>query len=775
MFEGEVVLPDVPLNASFATTAPLGVPAGYLLDRTTDYDGDGLREIVLNEYAADGWIGDTLGVYEWAGAGFRKVNGDAGGGFGLAGFYLARTFPRDAGDTDQDGRGELLLQVGTSTFLFEATEPGGYPAQLVYADTTGAQSGTPFWGARITDLDADGRGELLGHDLGNADGATRWRLRERRDGRFDEVAVLDNPTGVSGQETSNQLEDPYAVLGDFDGDGRTDFVSGDADGDVVVYEACGDNCVRVAFSYETDRSHAGRRLASGDFDGDGQAEFVTFTTGYEAAETDDAPFGLAHLWRSTGDDSYAIADSAAFYGASSRHGAMLGADVDGDGRDELIVVHPPSLWVLGWTGSRLEARFHDANARAARPGFRSIRLAAADFDADGREEVVVAAADGQLYLLGGTGASPPPPPRWTAAHAAGPAALLLAWDPAGADSVEVLIGPAGGALGRALVATSDTAFVSANTLSDVALAGYRDGVRTGLSPIRTVRPHALGVVVEAAAPMAGTVRAAFSVPLAPSTRPDQFRLGGRAPRALLLAEGDRAAVLTFDSLAPGPAVLRWTDVRDAEGAPLASSAASLTVPAFETDGTLLLAEWTVTGAQTATLVFSEPLDPQAAADLSAYRLDGPGAVAGVRLDADDAARVEVSVSGAVLGATGQRTTLLVERMRAQSGATLPPEGAAATLSAAAADLGGVFVYPNPHREATHGDGVTVAGLPAGATVEVLTLGGQRVRALVERGGDGGAAWDLRDEGGRRVAPGVYLVRASVEDGEAVFVKVALIR
>ena len=771
--EAEAVLPRMPLNSALATLAPLGVPAGYLLDRPADFDGDGLLEIVLNVYGEDGWLSDSLAVYEWAGEGFRKAAGAAG--FGAVGVYEARTFPRDVGDTDADGRKELLLQVGPSTYLLEAAEPGGYPAVLAYADTSGARSGTPFWGARLTDLDADGRGEVLGHDLGNADGPTRWRLRERRPDGFAEVAVVPNPTGVSGEETSNQLEDPYAVVGDFDGDGRRDFVSGDADGDLVVYESCGDDCLRPAFAYETDRSHAGRRLATGDFDGDGREQFVTFTTGYEAAETDDAPFGLATLWQSTGDDAYAAVDSAAFYGSSSRHGALAGADLDGDGVDELVVVHPPALWVLGWDGARFVARYHDDNAPAARPGFRSIRLAAADFDADGRDEVVVAAADGQLYLLDGAGPETPAPPRWIAAHSAGPDRVLLAWDAAGADSVEVLAAGPGGALNPVLATRADTAYVEAAEPMAFALVGFRMGERTPVSALRTARSYPLGAVVETTVPAPGHFRVLFSRALAPSTRPDQFRLGGRVPRTALLAEGGRAVVLAFEALPEGAAVLRWTGLRDAEGAPLATDSVAVMLAPDEVAGALLLSRWAVLDGQTAALVFSSALDPAAASDLSAYRLDGPGSVVAAALDPDDATRVLVEVDGVLLGPTGRRTTLVVERMRAQDGATLPPEGVAATLSEAAEHLEGVFVYPNPHRAGAHADEVTVAGLPAGAEVEVLTVAGQRVRSLTESGGDGGVSWDLRDAAGRRVGPGVYLVRVTADGQGAVLVKLALVR
>ena len=765
-----VGLPEAPLNTALATTIRLDVPAGYLLDQAPDFDGDGLLEIVLNQYQ-DGWLGDTLSIYEWAGDGFRKVRQDAT--FGLAGLYEAQAFPRDAGDTDGDDRGELLLQVGPSTFLLEAAEPGAYPSRLLYADTTGASSGQPFWGARLTDLDGDGQGEILAHDLGNADGPTRWLVRERSGDQFPPTETVSNPSGVSGEETANQLEDPYAALGDFDGDGRADFVSGDADGDVVVYESCGDDCLEAVFVRESDRSHAGRRFAVGDFDGDGQETFVTFTSGYEAAETDDAPFGIAAFWASTGDDAYRVVDSLAFHGSSSRHGAMTAADLDGDGRDELVAVHPPSLWVFGWTGERFEARFHDRNAPSAMPGYRSIRLVAADFDADGRDEVVATAADGHLYLLDGEPGAQPPP-RWRAAHAWNADEVLLAWDAAGADSVAVLVGAAGEPLDEVATTTGDTLLVTVGGRRDVALLGYREGKPLGQSPRRTVEAYPLGALLQAEATTPGSVRLRFSRALDPTTPAAAFRLGDRRPDALLLAEAGRVAILSFDPLPAGSYILTAEGLRDADGAPILPAQVEVDVPAARV-GELLLESWAVVGGQEAVLTFSEALDAEAARDLSAYRLDGPGRVASASLDADDPRQLRLSVTEVLLGATGQRVTLVVERMRSVTGATLSAEGAAATLTAAALSLGDVFVYPNPHRAAEHSDGVTVGGLPAGARIEILTLAGQRVRSLVESGGDGGVTWDLRDEGGARVAPGVYLVRASLEEGGATLVKLALIR
>ena len=77
--------------------------------------------------------------------------------------------------------------------------------------------------------------------------------------------------------------------------------------------------------------------------------------------------------------------------------------------------------------------------------------------------------------------------------------------------------------------------------------------------------------------------------------------------------------------------------------------------------------------------------------------------------------------------------------------------------------------------AEHAERMMVAGLPAEATVQILSAQGTPVKALEERDGDGGIAWDLRDEQGVPVPSGVYLVRVEAPGERAVLRKAAVIR
>jgi hypothetical protein len=97
-----------------------------------------------------------------------------------------------------------------------------------------------------------------------------------------------------------------------------------------------------------------------------------------------------------------------------------------------------------------------------------------------------------------------------------------------------------------------------------------------------------------------------------------------------------------------------------------------------------------------------------------------------------------------------------------------PSGQVAGVAAANPALAFAPPSPNPARSATR----VAFSLPAPGAVqlEILDVAGRRVRALAEGEWPAGAAtvaWDLADHAGRRVAPGLYLVRLRAAGAERV--------
>ncbi len=73
------------------------------------------------------------------------------------------------------------------------------------------------------------------------------------------------------------------------------------------------------------------------------------------------------------------------------------------------------------------------------------------------------------------------------------------------------------------------------------------------------------------------------------------------------------------------------------------------------------------------------------------------------------------------------------------------------------------MFPNPWKAALHGGvPVTFDRLGAGATVRLFTVSGRPVRTFDAPAGL--AVWDLRDDGGRTAASGVYLYLITGGDG-----------
>lgn len=760
--ERTLTVAPLALNEALFEEQTLAVPHGFLLPRATDFDGDGLLEITFNRYR-DGWLGDTLATYEWAGDDFRPAQR-----------VVANVFPRDVGDSDGDGLLELLTQVGGATLVLEQPDAGRFPFVTAFVDTTGLAN--PFsddaaFGARITDLDGDGKGELLVHNTSS------WRLLEYNGTAYMPVATLENPTGVGNTELDeNSFQEPEALIADFDGDGRMELIVGDSDGDWIRYETTGNDAYTVVDTFETPRYNAGSRFARGDFDGDGREEAVTFTQNWTQVtrENEREPdVGRYYFWDFPAGGPMTLTGTFSIAGRLSRHGAMATADFDGDGRDELVVAHAPDLYVLSRDAGGAWSVIY--RRPLTDDGIRSIALVTADFDGDGMPEIVAAGADEKMHRFTYRAAfRHTPVPQWTGAYAVDAGRVALAWQAPGADSVTVLGGAPGQALDPLGTTTAASLVLSRTEAVELALRGWYAGVASPLSQKRFVRPHTPAALVEVTYPDPATVLLRFTEALRPPAA-SQFRLdAGASPEGVVLTSDGRGVRLRFGAVPPSPDTLRWTGLRDREGTPVGDTATEVRFPP-RVAGTLIVASWEILDAATLALTFSEALDPVFATDVANYRIRPAGQIASVDFDPALPEQVVLHVPGVVLGATGLVTAIEVLRMQTPDGNTLAAEGAAIRLVQAAADLRHVYVFPNPYRDGGACPGVMIAGLPPVAAVEVLSVSGTHVRSLEEADGDGGVLWDLKDESGREVPSGIYLVRVSAPDQNPVIRKAAIIR
>ncbi len=221
-----------------------GFPAGYFLYKSTDFDKDNNREIIFTELK-NGYIFDRLKIYEWNGSNFQEIN-----------IPEIKAIPRDVADLDNNGKPDLMLTKGYETYLYESTVRNRFPDRLKMEFPEG------FTGIRYFDFNSDNKPEIVGKKENVIYLA-----------KFDNGDISLYDSLVNETNGVNELKIPYCEISDLDGDNNVEILSGDNDGDIIVYEYHTGKS-NMEWSFRLPNNGSVDFLSTGDYDGDGKNEFI---------------------------------------------------------------------------------------------------------------------------------------------------------------------------------------------------------------------------------------------------------------------------------------------------------------------------------------------------------------------------------------------------------------------------------------------------------------------------------------------------------------------
>ncbi len=199
-------------------------------------------------------------------------------------------------------------------------------------------------------------------------------------------------------------------IGDVDGDGTDEYVMATHDeGVIAVYELDG-----TVTELDKKPDTFVHEIEIGDIDGDGTPEF--FATPSDRNKADASQHGEIVMYRWDGE---AYVRSIVDAGESTHAKEILAADIDGDGTSEFFGVMEASLGANKEIVTPVEIRQYTlqpdgsfASTTLASIQDRQTRfLVAADFDGDGRQELVAAAMKTGLYLYDSEDGA-----TWTTTH-----------------------------------------------------------------------------------------------------------------------------------------------------------------------------------------------------------------------------------------------------------------------------------------------------------------------------------------------------------------------
>lgn len=731
----------VPPGDFLVETAPWPF-RGIFLPGTTDFNADGTPEIVFAEQT-----GSTVGALRLA----QWVEGV----WQFTRLSEHPLIPRDAG-VIHPGQGVTLAGgFGGTSLLLGGNAPGELPGAVVWEDTSN------FWVSRLADFDGDAPLEMLARHL------ARWKI-------FDISADFQlTPRQIlpPASEGNNQFGVPRTLLGDFDGDGRREIALEDRDGDVVVYEEDAAGTYDVIWTQRLPGSGGEGLLVAADLRGEDRPLLVSAVR--HSPETDgqaDLPpaYWALTVWESTGNNAFALLAQQNFLGATPatpgrdlQNGLSI-ADLDGDGRDELIFTPHPRAYVLDWQEEGLRVRWF-------REGVSSNAAPAADFDGNGVTDLALNLDNGiQLYQTN-LQTDRPPAPAGLRAEPLDTAAVRLRWLPApGAGQYRIYRRTPG--FGFSLRdSTQTTVFVDTlvenGTEYTYAVTQINPPFplpESRLSVPATARPNPPPQLrrIEAVAPQ--QLRLTYSEPMGESAfETARYHLQGIAtgPVGIARGGGSTVALLSFaNPFPPGRHLLVLANIRDAQNTPLRGD--TLAIP-FDMAAPLLplyLQSVEMQDKRRLVLRFNRPVDPGSAADVAHYRLEPDGQILAARADSADGRIVRLHLDGKNrLGSLGVTYFLTVSGVRGIEGQILagPPANRLAIVGHAD-DLTAVRVYPNPYRPEHTALPLMFANVPDGSEIYIFNPSGHLIRRLSGPAPAGGIPWDLQTGQGKTAANGVYL-------------------
>lgn len=760
-----------PLDVVGYTPTELSIPPGYLLNSSTDFNENGLPEIILGSNESNS-LG-PIKYYEFDGTAMVEA---------FAGSYPL--IPRDIGDTDDDGKPELLCGLGFSSYLFKSPQPKQWPTEPAYQWTGDGTS--QYWASRIADLDGDGSREIILRVVkptlqGSADQFEVWETADAF--QFAEVASFPNPT-----YGGNQNGVPHCETGDFDGDGRQEILFGDSDGDLYIYENSGDNAFVATWQDSLPLLDSIDYLSAGDYDGDGAPEFIAGCHSDPNLNTEhyyDSRHWYYRIYHRGGDNRYQSVADWRFFGFESPKDFASGVssgDVDGDGRDEILLCLFPDFYLIDYTpelGYQLDYYHTPAQSNA---------VAIMDANGDGQKEFWLGNNQNTQAFIEVGVATGPATPVGLRARPLDENHVSLTWHAVtGAERYATYRGSSENNL-ELLSNSLETIFVDENVQPGVrywyAVAAIdldKSPDTSSLSQTVSARPGARPFLLSARMESTESIRLRFSEPMNESLEnPGNYAFSndlGRPTSAIDDASGWEVVLsLARPFSDEGSNSVTTLNLEDLDSTPMDSTRNVAIFEVHLPKSVPFLTSGILVSANEIDLAFNEAMEQASIQNIANYDLGEAAQVSSAVFAPGSQNHVRLQlVPRQPFGALGKTYTIRVHNLLSAAGVAIEPgRGDFLQLIFAQAHLTNVFTYPNPYNPALGENKITFANLTREAEIRIMTIEGQLVRKLHEENGDGGVEWDLRDEHGQEVAAGIYIFRVESAH-ESAMGKLAILR
>jgi hypothetical protein len=237
--------------------------------------------------------------------------------------------PLDSGDTNDNGRMELLTGVDTILALYESIELYGYPQSNIiwyYLDDCYCDLA-----AKLADLDNDGMNEIAFYYGQRANG---YQIYE-----YDGTGNYNWKTAIRFWDYVHDYTGK-PCWGDMDADGRTEIVAGGIHGEVVMYECVAPDSFAFVWQDSAGGPDAYSTKYLGDTDGDGRNEFMVASGSIWAGQI------VFSIFEATGDNQFELVSRFGIDRYTFSNGDIILGDFTGEGYKEIALCTGRNITII---------------------------------------------------------------------------------------------------------------------------------------------------------------------------------------------------------------------------------------------------------------------------------------------------------------------------------------------------------------------------------------------------------------------------------------------
>ncbi|MEF3694270.1 MAG: S8 family serine peptidase, partial [Candidatus Cloacimonadota bacterium] len=313
-------------------------PGRVPLTGSFDFNGNNYQEYVAMDLPTTGY--GRVRAYEPRSAGHLLVHD-----------FNDNFQPLALGSTDNESM-ELLGHKSDRVYLRKQNGTQIYPSTIAWQDSSVS-------GGTLGNFTSGNTGILLVKNLTNENVIQTYK--RATDSTFVATNQLRNTTPTSLRNTFA----PTIVVDNLDRDALPDILCADTDGDILVYEVINANSEQLCWTHRMPVANT-YQLSSGDYTGDGNREFIVGGN-YTSILNPDMNFWYFESFRTTGNNQYESMGSIMFNNVQSQN-AIHSADLDEDGKDEVILALSPNLYIMRYTDGSWLPEFYGESFQTFRIG-----------------------------------------------------------------------------------------------------------------------------------------------------------------------------------------------------------------------------------------------------------------------------------------------------------------------------------------------------------------------------------------------------------------------